>query len=197
MPRSGASYGFVPRFVAAIAGAMPDLELTLLEMGTADQIAALGTGQLDLVVIRPLESRGNLTLTCVAREPLRLAMPRSHRLAKLNVQIRADDLEPENSSPAENLYFHALIATAMHAAALTPVHVQHVRSIHAMLPLVGAGIGLAIVPDVSSYLRFDGVCLKPLEPAFTATADLYMAWRDDRLGHAARRIATEILPRSC
>ena len=179
---------------------MPDLELTLLEMGTADQIAALGTGQLDLAVIRPLESRGDLTLTCVAREPLRLAMPRSHRLAKLNVQIRADDLEHEKFlaySPAENLYFHALIATAMHAAALTPVHVQHVRSIHAMLPLVGAGIGSAIVPDVSSYLRCDGVCLKPLEPAFTATADLYMAWRDDRLGHAARRIATEILPRSC
>ena len=142
---TGASYRFVPQLVAAVTAALPAIELTLLEMATSDQVEALAAGQLDLAVIRPLESRGSLRVVCVAREPLRLALPHNHHLSRLTRPIEAADLADEPFlaySAAENPYFHGLVATAMHRAQFTPACIQHVRAIHTMLSLVGAGIGL-------------------------------------------------------
>lgn len=193
---SGAAHGFLPRLVAAIDASLPDVQLDLREWGTNEQMAALARGSLDLAIIRPPDSRGGLDLHLVWQEPLRIAVPCNHRLARLERPVGADELRGETLliyTPDENPYFHRLVSAAMDRAAFTPVRVRHIRSIHAMLGLVAAGAGVAIVPDISAGLSVPGVTLRSLAAAFAATSDLYAAWHPRFASQAAREIIDILL----
>jgi DNA-binding transcriptional LysR family regulator len=50
---AAASYGFLPRLLAAARAAMPGVDLALKKMVTADQTEALSSGQIDLGLLRP------------------------------------------------------------------------------------------------------------------------------------------------
>ncbi len=79
---AAASYGFLPRLIAAARAEMPDVDLALKEMVTADQTEALASGRIDLGLLRPpIDRRGGAEAVCVARERLLLAVPRGHPLA--------------------------------------------------------------------------------------------------------------------
>ena len=81
----GASYSFLPRLVALATAEMPDVDLVLREMVTTAQIEALGANRIDLGLVRmPIDRRG-LGVMCVQREPLMVAVPQNHPLAKAEI----------------------------------------------------------------------------------------------------------------
>ena len=184
---AAASYGFLPRLIAAARAEMPDVDLALKEMVTADQTEALSSGRID--------RRGAAEAVCVARERLMLAVPRGHRLAAGREPSIADlDRQPLIMySPVEGRYFYDLIAGLFQAAGVAPDHVQHISQAHTMLALVGAGIGAALVPEAARSLRFEGVVLRPLRLPAEAAAELFAVWRRDNGNPALQVLRDRVL----
>ncbi len=193
---AAASYGLLPRLIAAARTEMPGVDLALREMVTADQTEALSSGRIDLGLLRPpVDRRGGAEAVCVARERLLLAVPRGHPLAAGREPAIGDlDRQPLIMySPVEGRYFYDLIAGLFQAAGVVPDHVQHISQAHTMLALVGAGIGVALVPEAARSLRFEGVVLRPLRLRAKAAAELFAVWRRDNKNPALQVLRDRVL----
>lgn len=178
---AGASYGFVPRLVALAKTALPDVDLVLKELTTAEQMEALAFNRLDLGLVRlPIDRRG-IEVACVLREPLLLALPASHPRATGREPVLADiDRQPFIMySPMTGRYFYDLLASLFRAADIMPDHVQYTSQPHTTLALVSAGLGMALVPESARNLGFANVVLRPLRLAPATFAELFLVWKRD------------------
>jgi len=178
---AAAAYGFLPDLIAALRTRLPDVDLSLKEMVSADQLEALSTGQLDVGLLRPPIARSEMMTRRVVAEALLAAVPTGHPLeASDSVSIKAFDGEPfVMYSPFESRYFHDLLVAQFSRANILPRYVQHLGQIHSILAMVRAGLGAAIVPAAAANLNFSGVTLKPLMLRFPASVELLMVWRRD------------------
>jgi DNA-binding transcriptional LysR family regulator len=148
-------------------------------MVSAEQIEALQSGQLDVGLVRPPVTGGDLDSMRVLCEPLLAALPRGHSLARHeSVAIRDFDGEPFIMySPFESRYFYDLLVAQFAKAKILPRYVQHLSQIHSMLSLVRAGLGAALVPASASNLRLKDVVLKPVRIRPSKPVELYLVWR--------------------
>jgi DNA-binding transcriptional LysR family regulator len=112
------------------------------------------------------------------REPLLAALPADHRLAKGRSPKLGDfDRQPVVMySPYEAQYFYDLVAAIFSKAGVAPHYVQHMSQVHAILALVSARLGAALVPASAASLRFDGVALRPIETRPARPVELFLAW---------------------
>lgn len=199
----GSSYSFLPRLVALATAKMPDIDLVLREMVTTAQIEALGANRIDLGLVRmPIDRRG-LGIMCVHREPLLVAVPQNHPLAKSG-DPTVRDLDRQDFimySPTEGRYFHDLVTTILRSSEVLPNYVQYLHQIHTILGLVGAGMGIALVPESAQTLHFDGVVLRALRLSPRAYAELHLVWRRSNDNPALNRfrdlVTNQLLETSC
>jgi DNA-binding transcriptional LysR family regulator len=180
---AAAAYGFLPELIAACRTRLPEVDLSLKEMVSSDQLEALVSGQIDAGLLRPPIARAELVSARVVAEPLLVAAPDGHPFAAAkSVFLKDLDGQPfVMYSPYESRYFHDLLVTQFTRADILPRYVQHLSQIHSILAMVRAGLGLAIVPAAAAGLNFSGVQLRPLrlgapEPA---PVELFMVWRRD------------------
>jgi DNA-binding transcriptional LysR family regulator len=176
------AYSFLPSLLTACLREMPDIELSLSEMVTRDQIEGLLSGQVDIGLLRPPITRPELEAARVLAEPLLLAVPNNHRLANAKAAALKDcDGEPFIMySPQEARYFHDLLVSLFANAQVLPRYVQHLTQIHSILALVRAGLGITIVPASAANLHYEGVTILPLQLRKAAPAELYAVWRRDQ-----------------
>ncbi len=176
---AAASYGFLPDLIAACRARLPEVDFSLKEMVSGDQLEALASGQIDAGLLRPPIARPELATRRVLAEPLLAAVPRKHRLASAaSVAIKDFDGEPfVMYSPYESRYFHDLLVAQFSRADILPRYVQHVGQIHSILAMVRAGLGVAIVPAAAANLKLADVKLKPLKLRTPAPVELFMVWR--------------------
>src|SRR5215813_10984622 len=156
---------------------LPGVDLVLEEMVTAEQVEALASRRIDVALLRP-PVRRELDSLRVVREPLLAALPADHRLAKGRRPTLGDfDRLPfVMYSPYEARYFYDLLAAIFAKAGVAPRYVQHMSQIHAILALVRAGLGAALVPAAAASLRFQGVALRPVETRPARPVELFLAW---------------------
>jgi DNA-binding transcriptional LysR family regulator len=175
---AASSYAFLPRLVTLLRERLPALTLTLRELATPEQIEALKARQLDLCLLRPPGSIPGIQTMRVYRESLVLAVPTGHALAaRPNASL--GDLSGETLityPPVEGPYFHHLIMGLLHVAGVIPAGVQYITQTHSILALVGAGLGVAIVPKSVERLLPVGVTLRALGGAEGVSAELVLAW---------------------
>ncbi len=178
---ASAAYEFLPELVAACRDQLPDVDLSLKEMVSGEQLEALASGQLDVVLLRPPIGRPEMMSIRVVAEPLLAAVPHGDPLADAETLSFADfDGKPFIMfSPYKSRYFHDLLAAQFTKADIFPRYVQHLSQVHSILAMVHAGLGLAIVPRAAATLHYSGVHLKPLESNPPALAELFMVWRRD------------------
>lgn len=194
---AGAAYDFLPRLLKACRAGLPDVDFTLKEMVTSDQLEALASGQIDAALLRPPVARPDMLSRRVVSEPLLAAVPLDHRLAGAESVAMAEfDREPfVMYSPFEARYFHDLLMSHFARADIAPRYVQHLNQIHSILALVHAGLGVAIVPEAATSLRVEGVRYLPLRLAEPASVELMLTWRrfdDDPLVLALIAIASAL-----
>jgi DNA-binding transcriptional LysR family regulator len=186
---AASGYRFMPGLIARCRARLPDVSLTLKEMVTMEQLEALDSGRLDIAFLRPHAPDENVETVCVVREPLVVALPKTHALARgpLPTLANFEHVPVVMYSPIESRYFHDLVTGYFSRAGVHPEFTQYTSQIHSMLGLVRAGLGAALVPEAATSLRFEGVVYRPLHKARSAPAvELYMAWKRDN-DNAARQ----------
>src|SRR5579863_3120463 len=78
---AAAAYGYLPELIAACRARLPEVDFSLKEMVSGDQLEALTSGQIDAGLLRPPIGRPELATRRVLAEPLLAAIPRKHPLA--------------------------------------------------------------------------------------------------------------------
>lgn len=194
---AGSSYRHLPRLLTRASAALKDVEIVLEEMVTVQQVEALKSSQIDLGLGRQPPNHQQTDGVCIAREPLRLAVPGGHRLARKQ-NIRLEELQSEamiTFSPKDGFYFYALIDSLFRRSNMSPTYVQHVSQIHSILALVSAGLGVALVPETAEALHFENVRFRKLNIP-EVHADLYLIWRKNSENPAVRAFIDVIRKRS-
>lgn len=188
----------LPRLVAEFNRAVPEVAIEFREMVTGEQTEAIAEGRIDVGILRPYTLGRSLDHFIVHREPYLVALPRQHSL-RLQAQVRLRDLDGERliTRPAiKRRYIESRFRSRIERLGISLPIAHEVDQLHTMLGLVGAGLGIAILPASMANLRFDGVAYRPFAAADGPMAELAVAWRKgsrsgtlDRFLVIARRLA--------
>jgi DNA-binding transcriptional LysR family regulator len=76
-------------------------------------------------------------------------------------------------------YLHEKLAALMTDNNITPHIVQSMTHSQAILSLVSAGIGLAIVPAATRHACYDNVVFRPLDLRQECVAELHAIWSSE------------------
>jgi DNA-binding transcriptional LysR family regulator len=174
-----AMYSLVPEALGAFTARFGDVDLHLRELTTAAQLRQLESGQIDVGFIRPASERPGLAFETVEREPVVVALPESHPLARARV-LDVDQLAGETLVLLGREGAPGVRDSLAGATELVHGDVQEVREMQTVIALVRAGVGISLVPGSVRALAREGVVYREL-PADGPTVELAMAWRaEDR-----------------
>jgi DNA-binding transcriptional LysR family regulator len=127
----------------------PEVEFSLRNILTAEQIQMLETGALDIGFLRaPIGERSALDAVTVHREPFVLVVPSSHKLAKRK-RVRLREVAGQDFVMYERTYapgFHDLILGVLRDARIAPNVTQTAVEIPMLISLVASGMGITILP---------------------------------------------------
>ena len=187
------TYELVPQLIVKLRALVPEIEISLRDMSTAEQIASLQEGGLDVGFARlPLPSAMRvLEARVVLSGQLALVMPwdESHGKIATLADCRQRPFVLLSKVRSPGLYDRILRLCARHG--FHPHIVQEVSEITTALALVGAGLGLSIIPESSWSRRFGGLRIHALpEPAASWTVGAVWRRRD---GNPALRRFLDLL----
>ncbi len=159
-----ASYDVLPRSLKLFRDRSPGVEVILTEMPTGEQVQALREHRIHLGFVRPPIHGEGLALETIQREPLVVALPRGHALARrrtLNLRALAREpfvLSPRTPRPSWIDYIVGLA----NRAGFDPRIVQETAEIQTALSLVSAGVGISVVPGAMEKVPRRGVVYRRL-----------------------------------
>lgn len=159
----------------------PGVDISLREMTTPQQIRALHSGEIQVGFVRPPVHDSALETLTVHTEPLLLALPAAHPLAKLPA-VPLDQLasDPWVMLPSGlGLGFYEQVIGICREAGFMPETHQVATEIPTMISLVAAGLGVTLVPASISSLRRSGVVYRPLAGQ-TEIAETIAVWTPSR-----------------
>jgi DNA-binding transcriptional LysR family regulator len=160
----------------------PEVRLTLSDMTSVEQLLALQQNRIHVGFIRgPVSVERALHYETVAREPLVVALPKNHPLAKrsrLRTGMLASEgfiLFPHHPMSA----WEVLVRHVCKQAGFEPSIVQRTVQIQTAISLVSAGIGIALVPQSAKHFMEQGVIYRTL--ADTESVELVLAYRENEV----------------
>lgn len=191
---SAALHTFVPALLRRYREIYPSVSTQLEESGSGELLEAVVAGQLDVAFVRmPVKDMPELKMEKVLEEPMWVAVPAGHRLgARVSGEpLKLEELSNEpfvlyRRRAGQGLY-DAILAAYVRAG-FSPHIVQEAPRLTSCLSLVGAGLGISIVPASMTRLGGDGVVFLPLDASTRLSAPLYLARRED--SHASSIIST-------
>lgn len=179
-----------------------DIAQTSLQQDSAPArlrlVAAMRKGQLDAALLALPSATFELAVQPLARQPMMLALPAGHRLAKKR-KLSLSDIAAERiywferaRQPA--FFDHCQQVFRRHGFA--PTFLREAMDHHVLLSDVAAGKGMALLADSFRALRLAGVAYRPLLEGAELAAGIGLAWHEEH-GHAAlpllRQLAQEHL----
>jgi len=178
---SSAPFGIFPQVLRDYRQAYPNVILELQESGSAEQLLALQERRLDFGFVRLPASATNIHVQAIDREAMVLALPESHPLSRqesLRLQEFRQDrfiIFPRRDGPG---IYDRIIGWCLQAG-FTPRIVQEVGQMHAIVGLVGAGLGVAMVPASLQTVHARGVVYRHLQEQ--PYIEMALAYRDEPL----------------
>jgi DNA-binding transcriptional LysR family regulator len=169
---------------AAFADAAPGRRLELQSAYSPQQLELISRGRLSAgLVVLPINGSNGLRVRRVWREPLALALPENHALAKRK-KGRFDKLRGEPFVwPARsiNSWVHQHLGTSTSQLGFVPNVIQEVTTVTEALDLVASGIGLAFVKtSLATELRPKRIVFRELEAPGLHVETAVVYRRDDR-----------------
>jgi LysR family hydrogen peroxide-inducible transcriptional activator len=169
----------MPRAMARLAVAFPQLKLYLREEQTAPLLQKLSNGGIDLALIALPYDTGEFETMTIGEDEILLAAPTSHPFASL-AHIDIGKLRDEPLLLLED--GHCLREHALAACRLTGGRRNEVfqgTSLRTLVQMVGNGLGLTLVPWIAVPVETPArgnVRVVPLAPG-RHTRTLALAWR--------------------
>jgi DNA-binding transcriptional LysR family regulator len=153
----------LPETLLRFSHEAPNVSLHLGEMLTGAQYDALLSGQIDVGLLRAhpegVANARQLKVETIDHEPLVIALPVDHRLARRD-SVRMEELAAERWVAPPRAHAATLIdrlTLLADKARFRPNVRQEAQQIPSLLPLVAAGLGLALVPASLRAVHLDGV----------------------------------------
>ena len=155
------------RVLKAFRAKYRQCQIHLTDLPPADQLEALRSGQVDGAFIgaAPRKPGKDLTTKIWKREPLLIALPEDHSLAKIK-RLSIKQLKTEGwvmvsraAAPAFRQQFDAVCAEAK----FRPKVVQESHRVAAVLTMVAAGQGISLLPEAVAKLINTGVEFRQVE----------------------------------
>lgn len=190
---STSGYSLLPQVVRRLRAHCPGVTLTLKEMVSTEQVAALESGVLDLGLLRPHGAHAELECVPLASEGLMLAIPATEA-TQWPQQPTLACLHGKPFimySPYEARPFHQMLSARFQREGVVPDVVEHIGQVHTMLALVSAGVGAALVSEACTRLQFDGVVLRKVD---TEPVRVACAFRRDNDNPVLRQFREHVLP---
>lgn len=160
-----ASSTVLPDLIRKLRAALPRLNVELSEMISDEQSIALVNGTIDAGVARTAGRHSRVKVVCEMPDPFCIA------IAKAETEAKAGSGTPEPGMPAElkNYAEHSFVAFTRHRgpayfdqsvhlcsrAGFSPRVRYEASTVHGVLDLVGAGLGVALVPASAALLLGD------------------------------------------
>lgn len=182
---------FVPDMFRRFRERYPRVSLGLEEGGTGDLVEALRDGRLDAAFIRsPISENDGIVAYPMLDEPMLVAIPAGHRLARGTAPLHLAELADEPFvlyRRASGPGLHDAITAACHAAGFSPRTEQEAPRMVATLNLVSAGLGVTIVPESLSDLGRGQIVYRSLAPRPRLVASIWLTHRPETDSPAAQR----------
>ena len=184
--RIGYSYGGLYDLVLALLrrlrAAWPDTNMVIHQLPQREQIPALRTRRVDIVLGRVTEPAGSEVVVLPLRDEKLIAiLPADHPLAK-GPTVRLADLRSESfvmfPRCLEPVVFDNYIQACVNAG-FTLLMGHEVSDAQTQALAIAAGLGVGLTGDHLA-LRFPELVYLPVEPAFTI-AKIAALWCDSRL----------------
>ena len=181
----------LPELVRAYRAAHPGVHLDLIEGTTESQLENVERDLVDLALVRGPVTSDAFRTVVIRREPFVLALSADHRLLKrrsLTMKMLADEafvLFPRHLAPP----FHDLVVRMCRRAGFDPQIRYECGEYEALLSLVAAGLGVAIVPASVQNLRRTGVEFRSLR-GVDAIAEIALVYRPHRQSAALERFVS-------
>jgi LysR family hydrogen peroxide-inducible transcriptional activator len=187
LPTTGAVV--LPPLLAAFRKAYPKVQVSLREDSSPGLRQALLDGEVDLAIVDEAGLGAGLESARLMEEPLLLALPPRHRLAKAK-RLSLAKLRDEPWVLMKSGHgFRAIVDKIFATAQVVPTVVFESDEIATVQALVASGLGLSLVPRM---VRRDGVAYVRVE-GHQPTRSLALAWR----GGLLRSRAAEALRKTC
>ncbi len=192
-----AAAGLLPMLLHDFRQQHPQVTVQIVEDKTIRLLPRLLSGRLDLVFVRPPESPNkSLEVLFLFHETVVVAVPARHPLAgreRVRIEDLADEplIVPERRSRPHS---HDLTIKLFAEAGLQARIAQLAEEKQTIINLVGAGLGVALVPRWTSRMATSSLRFIPLELERTGESDrlpLAAAWvRSTRDGVRDQMLAT-------
>ena len=168
----------LPRALSRVRSRHPELRLRLREAQTADLVAALERGELDVLLLALEAALGGLETLELFRDPFHVALPAGHRLARRR-RLREQDLADQPVPLLDD--GHCLRAQALAVCREAGAEEQsdfRATSLGTLIEMVCGGAGVTLLPELAleRETRRSGLAVVPFaKPAPHRTIGL--AWR--------------------
>ena len=195
---SSVEAGLFRPLLAALGKQLGTMRLELTAAPSPRLVAAVRKGQLDAALLALPSATFELAVQPLARQPMMLALPAGHRLAKKR-KVSLDDIAAESIywfERARQPAFFDHCQEIFRRHGFSPAFVREAVDHHVLLSDVAAGKGMALLVDSFRALRLAGVAYRQLVEGEELAAGIGLAWRQEHV-HAAlpllRQLALEHL----
>jgi DNA-binding transcriptional LysR family regulator len=158
--------GVLSKAIFRFRQANPMVELRLNELGILQQLDDVGSGRLDLGIVRtPVKSLPpNVDIGKLYSEPIILALPAQHPLTRRKkIVLKALSAEPfVGMQIHDGVGFNAQIAEMCATGGLSPLVRQRAGQFVALAGMVAGGLGVAFVPNSLRHLQIPNVVYRSL-----------------------------------
>lgn len=190
---SSAALSVIPQLLTHFRQHFPLVKLELDELSPGEQIDALYREKIELGFLHAKLEEELFETFVVSREKMMVAVPAASDLTKL-AALELRDLARETiimpARHATSGYFE-VVRSAFFAAGVKLEHIHHTRLLQTGLSLVGAGLGVSLVPESFARIQVEGMVYRPLANE-SPTIELIAAWRRDNRSPLFQRITNEI-----
>jgi DNA-binding transcriptional LysR family regulator len=185
----------LPDLLREVDAHLDAVDLALHELVSSAQFDALLSGEIDLGLVRSQPDSPRMSTRLIHQERLVVAVPAGSPLASGSEFLPRAALD--NADMIDFRRDEASSLADLAASVLSSVRVrsrQRVTQIHTMLTLVGAGRGIAVVPESAGAFDMHGVVLRRVAEWQAPVVEIRAAW-DPENPRAALHRALALLPR--
>ncbi|BDU76041.1 LysR substrate-binding domain-containing protein [Mesoterricola sediminis] len=195
---STAAMKVLPQALARFRAAIPTAEVDLWELSPEEQMDHLQKGFLDVgILIAEILDEG-FEVAELLRTRLVAALPDTPEFRAMS-EVSLKDLASYTSIvPARHSRhgFYEMVMEAYQKARVKPERIQVVRMIHTGIQLVGAGLGISLVPEAFNCSQPSGVIFRPLADVHQEIA-VVATWRHDNCSPLLREFIRALTSQGC